>query len=121
MPVYAAIGLAGLLAAWLVPLRETLPRCRFLTWTGMPCPACGSTRVVEFLAHGRPGEALVANPLAAAAVSVLAILAAAALAAYVLGRQLPAVRLSAHEKIAARLTAVLAFILNWTYLIIRVR
>ena len=119
MPIYGLIGVAGLLAARLLPLRETLPRCMFLSWTGIPCPACGSTRVVEALAHGRPAEALAANPLATAAAAVLVLLATVALAARALGRPLPALRFGPRDKLAVRLTAALAFLLNWTYLIIR--
>lgn len=121
MPIYAALGAAGLLAARLLPLRETLPRCAFLSWTGIPCPACGSTRVVEALVHGRPAEALAANPFTAAAVALLVLLAAVALAARAVGRPLPALRLEPREKLAARLTAALALLLNWAYLIIRTR
>ena len=37
--------------------------CLFKSWTGMACPACGSTRAVEHLLHGELMLALSINPV----------------------------------------------------------
>ncbi|MCB1230625.1 MAG: DUF2752 domain-containing protein [Verrucomicrobiae bacterium] len=39
------------------------PACGLLTTTGVPCMACGGTRSMMALAHGRIIEALAFNPL----------------------------------------------------------
>ena len=117
MPVYGAIAFLGILAAGLLPLRTILPRCRFLEWTGLPCPGCGATRVADALAHGRIPDAFAAGPFLAASAVVFALLTAAALLALILGRPLPAVRMSRRETLAARLAFGLALLLNWAYLI----
>lgn len=38
--------------------------CPFRLATGLPCPGCGMTRAWVFLAHGRVGDAVSANPFA---------------------------------------------------------
>ncbi len=53
--------------------------CPFRLVTGLPCPGCGMTRAWVFLAHGRVGDALSANPfvlvtLPAAVALVLVVL-----------------------------------------------
>jgi hypothetical protein len=49
------------------PLRErSFSVCIFKNITGIPCPACGSTRATICLLHGNVKEALLLNPLALA-------------------------------------------------------
>ena len=40
-----------------------LPACVFHSVSGLPCPACGSTRMLHALASGRVLDALAWNPL----------------------------------------------------------
>ena len=44
------------------------PPCLWHSWTGWPCPGCGTTRAVVRLLHADPAGALAVNPLAACAV-----------------------------------------------------
>lgn len=44
-----------------------MPSCPFKSWTGVPCPTCGTTRAAALLAELRPLEALVLYPLATVA------------------------------------------------------
>ena len=55
-----AVG-AALNSAW--KLIGFAPVCRVRQWTGVPCPTCGGTRMVEALLAGDPLRALAWNPL----------------------------------------------------------
>lgn len=50
--------------------------CAFRALTGWSCPFCGGTRMGAALLHGDLAAAYAANPLALAAVALLALLAA---------------------------------------------
>ncbi|WP_209439444.1 DUF2752 domain-containing protein [Kitasatospora phosalacinea] len=45
--------------------------CPLRLLTGVPCPVCGSTTVFVEAGHGRPGAALLANPVTALAALAL--------------------------------------------------
>ncbi len=115
MLVFPALLAASVIRLLLLP-PGVLPGCRFRGWTGVPCPACGSSRAFYALLLGRPFVALRLQPLV-----VLASGAFAAYAAYawvvVLGR-LP--RLRGLPRIGLRralLLAVALILLNWAYLV----
>jgi len=42
-----------------------LPPCGFLPGSGIPCPTCGVTTAFTLVAHGRPIEAVAAQPFGA--------------------------------------------------------
>jgi len=83
--------------------------------TGCPCPACGATRCVLALLHGRVGEALGWNPLVFAGLAGIALVNL--YAAAVLAAGLPRARLSlgAPEARLARVACVLLLAANWAY------
>ena len=67
LPIGALLGAAAILAlvgaaAWLT-LGLPVPGCAMKEWTGVPCPTCGSTRLVRALANGHWLEAWSWNPL----------------------------------------------------------
>lgn len=62
----AAASTAALRPLWLA-LAPVLPACPMRTFTGIPCPTCGTTRAAVALLHGDLATALHANPLAALA------------------------------------------------------
>jgi len=117
--VGALLAVGGALTA--VWLRLGLPRpvCLLREWTGIPCPTCGTTRLVEALLAGDVLEALVWNPLvflALAAVSTWAVLSAAR---FVLGLPAWGLVLSARERLAARVLAVIGLIGGWAWVVWR--
>ncbi len=61
--VLGAAGLALALAPIAPTLARALPDCAFHALTGVPCPACGSTRAVLALLAGDPRAAFAFNPL----------------------------------------------------------
>ncbi len=74
------IGFSVLLAAgftWLalnIHGQYTASLCMFKNTTGIPCPACGTTRGIMQLFHGEIWNAILANPLSIPAAIALAIL-----------------------------------------------
>lgn len=109
---------AGLSAVWL-RLGLPVPFCIFHRLTGLPCPTCGSTRMVESILSGAPLQALAWNPLVFFVLVAVAVWAVLSVARWLLG--LPAWRLVAtsRERLALRLFAVAALLAGWAYLIWR--
>lgn len=82
----AGIG-AALLAGRAVGLH--LPACPMRSLTGVPCPACGTTRLADALAHGRVADAIAADPIGVALLAVIAVGAVAMVASLLRDRPLP--------------------------------
>jgi len=122
-PIGAALGGlmllgAGSAAAWLA-LDLPLPRCFFKDWTGLPCPTCGTTRVVEAILAGRLFEAASWNPLVFAALFALGSWAVASATRWIF--RLPTWRatFSRWERRALLLLAGAAVGAGWFFLIAR--
>jgi len=66
----AIVAAITVVAIW---MRLGLPRpiCRLRVWTGIPCPTCGSTRMIESLLAGDLLDAAAWNPSVFAALVVL--------------------------------------------------
>ena len=109
---------AGVAAIW---LRLGLPQpiCHFREWTGVPCPTCGSSRMVEALLGGDVFEALRWNPLALLTLGLLASWAFTSTLRHLFG--LPQLHpvLESWERTALRLLAVATPVAGWAYLIWR--
>jgi hypothetical protein len=106
--VYGGVWLAAGLPA---------PPCAFRAITGCPCPACGATRCVLALLHGRIAEAAGWNPLVFAGLAAFALLDL--YAATVLLAGLPRIRLSL-SKTESGISWILFVVLlaaNWAYVI----
>ena len=123
-PLGFVFGLAGLIA---LPafyfLQPRFPRllsgCRFREWSGWPCPTCGGSRAIAYLAYGKIGKAFINNPLVVLGIAFLVAWFLLSLAVEVFGRRELDLQLSSREKIMARIMAVLLPLLNWGYLIWR--
>ena len=123
LPVGALVGgaLATGGAATAVWLRLGLPRpvCLLREWTGVPCPTCGTTRLIEALLSGDLLGALAWNPLVfliLTAVAVWAVLSAASFAF-----RLPTWRVafSPRERTWARILAIAALVGGWAWVLWR--
>ena len=116
--VFGGIGVLATLAVGLLHLdRLKLPLCYVKAFTGLPCPSCGSTRAVgRLFALDVPG-AFAMNPLMALAAVTLAAWAVADLV--LLPRRLVlGLEVGKPTGAVLRIAAVVALVLNWTYLLV---
>lgn len=60
----AAMATAAVAAAWVHRVHDPGVICPLRTVTGIPCPLCGGTTVFMEFGSGRPGQAVLANPVA---------------------------------------------------------
>lgn len=111
----ASAAVAGL---WL-HLGLPLPACRLREWTGIPCPTCGSSRLVESLLSGRILEAALMNPFVFAGLSAVASWAVVSVVRTVF--RLPTWRLvlTRRERRALVLFLIAALLASWTFIIWR--
>lgn len=105
-------------AAFLLWSGAPLPKCLLHTWTGIPCPGCGSTRAFRQFLVGHLGAAFVFNPLAT--LGFLGIIAFDIYAVLVLCGKAPRLRLeplSRSQTQGLRVLAICAVAANWWWLL----
>lgn len=116
--LWLGVSVAAAGAAWgWTRLALPTPHCPIRVLTGIPCPACGATRCFAHLAHGAWAEAFVANPLAFAAFTGVAVFDLYA-AAILLGRS-PRWRWTPSPRAATalRIAVVALALANWVWLL----
>jgi len=104
-------------AAWFA-LGLPWPRCVFHELTGLPCVTCGMTRCAIQFFHGHFFAALKWNPLVFTA--LCSVMAFDLYAFATLTTRAPRLRISfstQQAKTFARVSIILAFALNWIYLL----
>ena len=104
-------------AAWLA-IGLPWPRCAFHELTGLPCVTCGMTRCAVQFFHGHFLDALKWNPLIFTA--LCGVMAFDLYAFATLTTRAPRLRISfstRRAKTFARVSIILAFGLNWIYLL----
>jgi hypothetical protein len=109
---------AALALAW-TALGLPLPDCLFRRFTGLACPTCGSTRLVEALLRGEVGAAFAANPLFFAGLSAVALWSIGSLAWACFGFRALHPVLERGPARAARIGSIVVFGGGWAYLIWR--
>jgi hypothetical protein len=117
-PVVGAVLVAGaaLAAAWL-RLGLPIPACAFREWTGIPCPTCGTTRLVASVLSGDLPGAFVRNPLVFCALAAAALFAAVSTTCRLLGLRVPRIELRARERLALRVLAAFALAAGWAWVV----
>ncbi|WP_433475316.1 DUF2752 domain-containing protein [Spirillospora sp. CA-142024] len=60
----AAMAVAAIGVSWIHRVNDPGVLCPMRALTGIPCPLCGGTTVFIELGSGRPGPAVLANPVA---------------------------------------------------------
>ena len=115
----------GIVVIWLaaVALYTALARsvdhapslCVFRTFTGLPCPTCGTTRATLAFARGDILAGVLYNPFV---VTALAIGSTFCVVPWVFGRRIEIAISPRSKRFGWTLVAVL-FLTNWAYLIAR--
>jgi hypothetical protein len=111
-----SLGAAALGAAW-IGFSLPRPQCPLHAVTGIPCPGCGTTRMLEALFAGEWSAAFLLNPLACTALAAVAVFDLYALIV-LLGRR-PRWRPTGALPLSIRTGAVTALLLNWFWLMWR--
>lgn len=116
--IFGMVGVAtlGLFLTW-IHLGFPEPVCHFHTLTGIPCPTCGSVRMIESLLAGQVTTAFGWNPLVFTALLAIALWAALSTLRLLLGLPLWRLILEHREKAAFRLLVAALVTANWIYLI----
>lgn len=89
--------------------------CNWRNLTGVPCPTCGTTRLVRAAAAGRPIDAILQNPF----MGLAAALGVTWLAPQILFRRRLRVHMPRRARRAAWAILAAAFLANWSYLLLR--
>src|SRR5438094_4766335 len=113
----ASVSSVILAAAWLA-IGLPWPRCVFHELTGLPCMTCGMTRCAIQFFHGNFLTALKWNPFVFA--TLCGIMAFDLYAFATLTMHAPRLRISfstQRAKTFVRISIILAFALNWIYLL----
>ncbi len=119
--LYGGIALLMLIAARVLPLHLLAPTCVLYGLTGIPCPTCGSTRSLVFLAHGDLSRALFLNPLVVAACITAHLALLYSMITLIPGIPRVGIHLSNQEITVIKSVAVCLFLVNWAYLIMTLR
>ncbi len=98
-------------------LPAQLPNCGFKERLGIPCAACGGTRSMQALSHGKMGTAISFHPLFALSVLATPIWLALGIRNYQGRRALPDTPTQNRLLKRAALIFVALLFLNWIYLI----
>jgi hypothetical protein len=115
--IFGGIGLLAAAAVWLLRLdRIPLTLCVFKGLTGLPCPTCGSTRVLGRLFALDFAGALAMNPFTTLVTVLVAAWAVADLALLPRRRALD-LDVPRRLGLALRVGALVLFLANWVYLI----
>jgi hypothetical protein len=116
-----SLGSLGIAAGWFA-LGLPWPHCVFHDLTGLPCVTCGMTRCAIQFFHGHFLAALKWNPLVFTA--LCGVMAFDLYAFATLTTRAPRLRISfstRRAKTFARVSIILAFALNWIYLLLHWR
>ncbi len=115
--LWGGLALALVLLSPLAPRFAGLaPACPLKTWTGLPCPSCGTTRAALALSRFEFGEAFVRLPMQSMAWTALLLGGLTAGWLALRGRPLPA--LPRRLPKWAPWLVVAAVLANWTYSIL---
>ncbi len=116
--IYGGLGIIILLVARFLPLPGIPALCPLKTVTGIPCPACGSTRAFIHLSHLDFSGAFVMNPLISISMILGAVFFLYSIASFFFRSLSLEVKFEEKEKTKLRIGIILALTLNWIYLII---
>lgn len=112
------VAAAAVAALWL-RLGLPLPECRLRELTGIPCPTCGSSRLVESLLSGRVLEAAAMNPIIFAGLTAVVLWAAISAVRWVFGLPTWHLVLTRRERRVLVVVLIAGVLASWAYIIWR--
>ena len=118
-PIYGVVLAAAAIVAtswlWL-----DLPRliCPLRRVAGVPCPTCGSTRMVEAVLRGDFAAAFGANPLVFLLLVSVAIWSVASTLRRIFAWPAPQLVCTARDRLWIRVAALLVVLSGWAYVIV---
>jgi hypothetical protein len=114
--IFGSLAIMALFAARYLPLTDMMPSCLFKTFTGFPCPTCGTTRSLVHLAKGDLQGSLFMNPAFALSMilTLLWFLYNTIIVLFDTSRF--TLSLTRPEFDAVRVAALALLLLNWYYL-----
>jgi hypothetical protein len=115
----AVLALAAALAAVWTRAGLPIPACRLRQWTGIACPTCGSTRMVESILTGDIAAAFACNPFVFAGLAAVGLWGLASAACRITRVRALRPVLRPGEVLALRLAVIATFALSWAYVIWR--
>jgi hypothetical protein len=111
-------GLVGMLFLSYLDLARLLPRCTLKSWTGVPCPFCGSTRSLTAWSQFDLVQAFAWNPLTALACLCIAAWFLFWLGAALLNNPAPNSLAQWIRRPGAGYFLLLLLLANWVYLLL---
>jgi len=107
---------AALVFIYLRPLVSLLPNCAFHSFTGFPCPTCGSTRAFSALIDGELFGAFRLQPLFVVACIICAAFAFRSLLSKLIGKRF-FFELTEQDRFLVRCALIASIVINWVYLV----
>jgi hypothetical protein len=118
--IYGAVlgGCAVLASMW---IWMDLPRlaCPLRRMIGVPCPTCGSTRLVEALLRGDLRAALASNPLVFTVLVGVGVWALGSTLTRVLGLPSPHIDWQGRDLLWVRAAMILVVLSGWAYVVVK--
>ncbi|HYA85860.1 MAG TPA: DUF2752 domain-containing protein [Nitrospirota bacterium] len=115
--IYGSMACLVIGAARVLPILSIAPSCVFKNITGIPCPTCGTTRSVVYLAQGKIATAYAMNPLAATVLIAAVLYFFYSVITLIFNLPRLGFILNHREKIAVQTTAIMLLLVQWAYLI----
>ena len=116
--IFGGMSLVALVIARIMPVLSLAPSCFFKTITGIPCPTCGATRSVVYLASGEISAAILMNPLIALCVLAAILIFFLNLVSLVFDLPRITIVLTTEERNAVRSGVIILILEQWAYLIV---
>ena len=115
--VGGALAIGGAVTAVWLHLGLPRPVCLLREWTGVPCPTCGTTRLIEALLSGDLLGALAWNPLVFLVLTAAAVWAVLSAARFAFRLPTWCVAFSRRERTWARILAIAALVGGWAWVL----
>ncbi|MHB8843449.1 MAG: DUF2752 domain-containing protein [Nitrospirota bacterium] len=116
--IFGSMAVMALIAARFLPLTDMAPSCVFKTFTGFPCPTCGTTRSLVRLANGDLTGSLLMNPAVALGMIAAILWLLSNTIIVLLDTSRFTLSFTRSESNMVRVAALTLLLLNWWHLVL---